>query len=184
MSLKPNTINSKGRGHKFAEFACMKSYPRVLQVISAQKHMLWVLIKSTSLRIIKKEIRKIKYYSVEKAPYLELWRTLIAFYTLPHSSGGVLWFHIRVSVRPSIRLSVVRPSIRSNEMMVMWLFFFAESDYMWLFLSKWLSLKKLFVVYAEIHVMWLLHKWRSHINYIGIFVHSYGHPSVIYVTLV
>ena len=29
--------------------------------------------------------------------------------------------------------------------------FFAESDYMWPFLFKWQSLKKLFVVYAEIY---------------------------------
>ena len=35
------------------------------------------------------------------------------FYTPPHNSGGVLWFHVgRPWVHPSIRLSVVRPSVR------------------------------------------------------------------------
>ena len=35
------------------------------------------------------------------------------FYTPPHNSGGVLWFHVgRPWVRPSVRPSVVRPSIR------------------------------------------------------------------------
>ena len=36
------------------------------------------------------------------------------FYTPPHNSGGVLWFHVgRPWVRPSVRPSVVRPSVFS-----------------------------------------------------------------------
>ena len=35
------------------------------------------------------------------------------FYTSPHNSGRVLWFHVgRLCARPSVRPSVVRPSVR------------------------------------------------------------------------
>ena len=37
----------------------------------------------------------------------------IYFYTPPHNSGRVLWFHIgRPCVRSCVHLSVVRPSVR------------------------------------------------------------------------
>ena len=47
---------------------------------------------------------------------LWLWHSLdfsLTFYTPPHNSGGVLWFHVgRPWVRPSVRPSIVRPSVR------------------------------------------------------------------------
>ena len=42
-------------------------------------------------------------------------KTIDTFYTPPHDSGGVLWFHVGrpcVSVRPSVHSSVVGPSVR------------------------------------------------------------------------
>ena len=40
-------------------------------------------------------------------------RALYVFYTPPHNSGGVLWFHVgRPCIRPSVRPSYVRPSVR------------------------------------------------------------------------
>ena len=37
---------------------------------------------------------------------------LVSFYTPPHNSGGVLWFHVgRPCVRPCVRPSYVRPSV-------------------------------------------------------------------------
>ena len=47
-------------------------------------------------------------------PYFYFW--MITFYTPPHNSGGVLWFHIRRpwSVRLSVRPSYIRPSVRPS----------------------------------------------------------------------
>ena len=39
--------------------------------------------------------------------------TFFTFYSTPHNSGGVLWFNVgRPCVCPSVRRSVVRPSVR------------------------------------------------------------------------
>ena len=57
----------------------------------------------------------------------------IHFYTPPHDSGRVLWFHVgrpcvRLSVRPSVVRTSVRPSVRfsfpdDNLSKYQWIFF-------------------------------------------------------------